>query len=133
MWTGYDRQVVKDICYNCNSNISKKSVSYIDYMKHCLPDEKILCEIYDNKGFYFATLGKKHARLIEIAVREEFKGKGYGKMILYRLLKRMKVNGIYKLTFRTPIDEEAQNFWIRQGAVIVGLKENDFLMELNFK
>ncbi len=133
MWKGYDKQVIKDVCCNCDSPVSKKSYSYIDYMQHCLPAEKIYCECYGEQGFFFATKAKAHARLIEIAVRNEYKGKGLGKQLLYRLLQRMKKDGIFKLTFRTPIDEPAQDFWLHQGAQIVGLKDNDYVMELTFK
>ena len=45
----------------------------------------------------------------------------------------MKRAGLYKLTFRTPIDEEAQNFWLHVGATITGLKDNDYEMEINIK
>ena len=102
-------------------------------MQHCLPEDKILCERYREQGFYFVTVGKKHGRLIEIAVHRDHKGKGLGKKLLYRLLTNLKRRGISKLTFRTPIDEDAQGFWIHNGAKIVGLKDNDYEMELNFK
>lgn len=133
MWRGYDRNVVKSICTNCDSEESKKTYSYLEYMQHVLAPSKIVCEIYDNRGFYFATLGKSHARLIEIAVRKDAQGSGLGKKMLYRLLSQLKARGIYKLTFRTPIDESAQFFWAHMGAVTTGLKDNDFLMEINFK
>lgn len=133
MWGPYNKEIVKDICLNCDSAISRKTFSYLEYLKHVLAEEKILCEIYDGCGFYFATMGKKHARLIEIAVKTEHQGAGMGKKLLFRLLARLKARGISKLTFRTPIDESAQNFWIHLGAKITGLKDNDFVMELNFK
>jgi len=133
MWKGYDKQVIKDVCCNCDSSVSKKSYSYIDYMQHCLHADKVLCECYGDRGFFFATKAKAHARLIEIAVRNEYKGQGLGKQLLFRLLQRMKKEGLYKLTFRTPIDESAQDFWLHIGAKIVGLKDNDYVMELTFK
>lgn len=45
----------------------------------------------------------------------------------------MKANGIYKLTFRTPMDESAQHFWLHVGAQIVDVKDNDYVMEINLK
>ena len=133
MWKGYDKGVFKDVCYNCDSPISKQSCSYIELMQHRLPKEKVLCERWDSSGFFFATKSKNHARLIEIAVHKDFKGKGLGKKLLYRLLTRCKMEGIFKLTFRTPIHEKAIGFWLHIGATIVGLKEDDYEMELIFK
>lgn len=133
MWTGYNKQVIKDVCYNCSSPISKQSYSYIGLMQYRLPAEKVYCECYGNKGFYFATKAKTHARLIEIAVRDEHKGQGIGESLLYRLLSRMKADGIFKLTFRTPINESAQYFWLKQGAKIIDIKGNDYVMELIFR
>lgn len=133
MWKGYDKQTVHDVCYNCNSPISKKSYSYVDYMQHCLPADKVLCECWDDKAFYFATIAKKHARLIEIAVRNEYKGQKIGEKVLFRLLSRMKAIGLHKLTFRTPINERAADFWLHMGATITGLKDEDYEMEINIK
>ncbi len=133
MWTGYNKQVIKDVCYNCSSPISKQSWSYIGLMQYRLPTDKVYCECYGDKGFYFATKAKTHARLIEIAVRNEHKGQGIGKSLLYRLLSRMKADGIFKLTFRTPINESAQYFWLKQGAKIIDIKDNDYVMELIFR
>lgn len=133
MWEGYDKEIVKDVCYNCDSPISKQSFSYIEMMHYRLPKEKIYFERWDSAGFFFATKSKNHARLIEIAVHKEYKGKGIGKMLLFRLLSRCKNDGINRLTFRTPIQEDAIGFWTHIGATVVGLKEEDYEMELIFK
>lgn len=46
---------------------------------------------------------------------------------------RMKQAGLYKLTFRTPIVEEAQGFWLHIGARIIDVKGEDYEMELTIK
>lgn len=102
-------------------------------MQYRLPAEKVYCECYGGQGFYFATKAKSHARLIEIAVRDEYKGRGVGKLLLYRLLARMKADGLHKLTFRTPMNESAHNFWLKQGAKIIDVKGNDYVMEIIFR
>lgn len=66
-------------------------------------------------------------------MRSEFKRQGLGKTVLYELLAQMKANGLYKLTFRTPIAEDAQNFWLHMGARIVDVKGSDYEMELTIK
>lgn len=71
--------------------------------------------------------------MIEIAVRDEYKGQGIGRLLLYRLLARMKADGVFRLTFRTPINEKAQYFWLKQGAKIIDVKGNDYVMEIIFR
>lgn len=129
MWRPFDDKTARDICCNCNSPVSKQSYAYFRTALHYNAD-KVWSEIYDDKALYFATIAKTHCRLIEIAVRKEWQGQGIGKLVLFRLLSQMKANGLYKLTFRTPINEEAQNFWLHIGAKIVDFKGNDYEMEL---
>jgi len=90
-------------------------------------------EVYDCRAFYVANRCKNHVRLVEIAVRNDSKGQGIGKKVLFRLLSQMKRAGLYKLTFRTPIAEEAQDFWLHVGATITGLKDDDYEMEITIK
>ena len=138
MWnvTGYDDKAVKEICYNCGSPTAKQSYNYFRRIAY-VTGGKVWGKVW-GKGdtpvaFYYATRCRDHVRLIEIAVREEYKRQGIGKMALFDLLCRMKQAGLYKLTFRTPIDEEAADFWLHMGARIVGLKGNDYEMELTIK
>lgn len=129
MWKDYDDTIAKQICYGCGSPVSKAAYNYFRTALH-YSREKVWAELLDEKALYFATRAKDHVRLIEIAVREEYKGRGIGKEVLFRLLSRMKAAGLYKLTFRTPIVEEAANFWLHVGARIVGLKGDDYEMEI---
>ena len=132
MWIPYDEKVAKEICSDCGSPTSKTAYNYFRTALHYSP-EKVWSEVYDGKALYFATRAKNHVRLIEIAVRHQYQVKGIGKKVLFRLLSRMKAAGLYKLTFRTPIAEEAQNFWLHMGARIVGLNGNDYEMVLTIK
>lgn len=132
MWRPYDDKTARDICYNCNSSVSRQSYAYFRTALHYNAD-KVWSEMYEDKAFYFAARNKTHCRLIEIAVRKEWQGQGIGKLVLFRLLSRMKANGLYKLTFRTPIVEDAQNFWLHIGAKIVDVKGNDYEMELTIR
>ena len=132
MWTGYDDKVAKDICYNCGSPSSRKTYAYFRTALHYSPD-KVWSEILVGNALYFATRAVNHVRLIEIAVHRDIQGQGVGRKVLFRLLSAMKRAGLYKLTFRTPIDEEAPNFWLHMGAQITGLKDQDYEMKLNIK
>lgn len=64
---------------------------------------------------------------------QEFQGAGLGREILFDLLARMKQNGLCRLTFRTPMNEDAQGFWLHLGARIVDVKGSDYEMELTIK
>ena len=130
-WRSYkddaDDKLLKDICHNCGSEAMKGAYNYFRCAKFY---SKWWCEIYDDKGFYFATVARNHARLIAIAVRNEHKGQGLGREILYRLLRRLSGAGLDTLTFRTPMNEEAQYFWLKQGAKIMDVKGNDYEMQI---
>jgi len=132
MWRPYDSTIAKGICYDCGSPVSKAAYNYFRAAIHNAPG-KVWSEMYGDKALYFATIAKDHARLIEIAVRSSEQGRGIGKKVLFRLLSRMKASRLYKLTFRTPISEEAQYFWLHLGARIVDVKQDDYEMELTIK
>ena len=134
--SGYDDKAVKDICYNCGSKVAKQSYNYFRRM-HFVTRGKVWSKVW-SKGetpvaFYYASRCRDHVRLIEIAVREDYHKRGIGKFVLLDLLSRMKQAGLYKLTFRTPIAEEAQNFWLHVGARIMDVKGQDYEMELTIK
>lgn len=134
--SGYDDKAVKDICYNCGSKVAKQSFNYFRRM-HFVTGGKVWSKVW-SKGetpvaFYYASRCRDHVRLIEIAVREDYHKRGIGKFVLLDLLSRMKQAGLYKLTFRTPIVEEAQGFWLHIGARIMDVKGEDYEMELTIK
>lgn len=136
----YFDQWVKEICKDCGSPTAKNSYSFFNRMIYVTKGnvwEKVWSKVWSDNGepvgFYFATRCRDHVRLIEIAVRTKYKKKGIGKGLLLSLLQRMKEQNLNKLTFRTPIYEEAINFWLHMGAKIVGLKNNDYEMELLIK
>lgn len=134
--TGYDDKAVKDICHNCGSKVAKQSYNYFRRIAY-VTGGKVWSKVW-SKGdtpvaFYYASKCRDHVRLIEIAVRSECKGNGIGKMALLDLLSSMKKAGLYKLTFRTPMNEDAQGFWFHVGARIVDVKGSDYEMELTIK
>ena len=134
--TGFNDAAVKTICYDCGSSVAKQSYNYFRRI-HYVTGGKVWSKVW-SKGdtpvaFYYASKCKDHVRLIEIAVREEYHKQGIGRMVLIDLLSAMKRSGLYKLTFRTPIAEEAQYFWLHLGARIVDVKGDDYEMELTIK
>ena len=138
MWavTPYDDQAAKAICYDCGSPVAKQSYNYFRRIAFAAGN-KVWSRVYSRDGFpvafYYATPCRDHVRLIEIAVRSSEQGKGIGKMVLFELLSEMRDAGLYKLTFRTPIAESAQQFWLHIGARIVDVKGTDYEMELTIE
>lgn len=139
MWsvTNFNDEAVKEICGACGSPVAKRSYSYIRRMKYVAGsdyEKKVLCRVYYEDGvpiaFFFANRCKTHVRLIEIAVRNEYQGKGIGKKTLYCLLSLMREDNLFTLTLRTPIKESAPGFWLAMGAKIMDVKGEDYEMEL---
>lgn len=132
----YNDAAVKDICYNCGSPVAKQSYNYFRRLYY-VTGGKVWSKVW-SKGdtpvaFYYANRCRDHVRLIEIAVRTEYQGTGMGRKVLFDLLARMKQNGLYKLTFRTPMNEDAHGFWLHLGARIVDVKGSDYEMEITIK
>lgn len=146
--TGFSDKAVKEICFGCWSKVAKDSYNYIKRMNVVTKGrvwEKTICKVLhiqvDQEGvnvtipgaFYYASVCREHIRLIEIAVRSDFQGKGLGRVMLYDLLEYAKRKGKHRMTFRTPMREKAPEFWLHMGANIIGTKGNDFEMEINIK
>lgn len=132
----YNDTAVKDICYNCGSPVAKQSYNYfrrLDYVTGGKVWSKVWSKGDTPVAFYYANRCRDHVRLIEIAVRTEYQGTGMGRKVLFDLLARMKQNGLYKLTFRTPMNEDAHSFWLHLGARIVDVKGSDYEMEVTIK
>lgn len=132
----YDDAAVKDICYHCGSPVAKQSYNYfrrIAYVTGGKVWSKVWSKVGEPVAFYYASRCRDHVRLIEIAVRSEYQGQGLGKMVLFDLLSSMKAAGLHKLTFRTPMNEPAQSFWLHVGAAIVDVKGGDYEMEINIE
>lgn len=142
MWrkTDYNDKAVKEICYDCGSPVAKKSYNYFRRANYRAGQahSTVWCMVFYLQdetpvAFYYAYKCVRHVRLVEIAVRTEYKRQGIGKMVLFQLLSRMKQNRLDTLTFRTPINEDAQNFWLKMGAKIIDVKGSDYEMELKIK
>lgn len=134
--SGYNDSKVKEICYNCNSKTAKASYNYFRRIAY-VSGGKVWCKVWC-KGdkpvaFFYAVRCRDHVRLIEIAVHRDYQRQGIGRMALYDLLTAMKSVGLNTLTFRTPMNEDAQHFWLRMGASIVDIKDADYVMQIKIK
>lgn len=134
--TPYTDKAAKEICHDCGSKTAKASYNYFRRMDY-VTGGKVWSKVWSKDGepvaFYYAVRCRDHVRLIEIAVRTRYQKQGLGRKVLFALLAQMKQHGLYKLTFRTPIVEEAPGFWLHIGARIVDVKGSDYEMELTIK
>lgn len=134
--TDYNDSAVKEICFACGSPVAKQSYNYfrrIAYVTRGKVWSKVWSKGTTPVAFYYATKCRDHVRLIEIAVREDYQRQGLGRKLLRRLLVQMKESGLTRLTFRTPMGEDAQYFWHKMGARITDIKGEDYEMELTIK
>lgn len=132
----YNEAAAKNICENCGSPSAIRSQRYfrcINFKSNGNVWSKFWYDGETPVAFYYCSRCKTHIRLIQIAVRNDYQGKGIGKKVLYDLLARMRGEGIYKLTFRTPIDENAYRFWAHIGARTNSIKGNDYEMEITIE
>ena len=119
---------VKAIMRNCGSPNVKNSVAYLRVLR--FQGGQILAEVADDKAVCISRFGKKHCRLIELAVCEEAHGKGYGSALLSRLVARCRARGLERITFRCSISEGFFGFYVQHGALITGTKDGDYEMEI---
>lgn len=126
--SGYDKNAISRIANNCGSKSLKSEISYLGVQVY-RSKEKIIIETIDETAFFAIYLGKKHIRLIFIAVEEENQGKGYGKIMFRRIVSIAKEKGIQKITFRTSMSENAIDFYEHIGAKVIGISGNDYEME----
>lgn len=83
-------------------------------------------------AFYYGNVAKDHFRLVALAVDSDHQGFGFGSMMLLRIIKRCEENGLHRITFRTHKLGKALSWWLKQGARIVGSKDGDYEMLIEF-
>ena len=126
-----DDQLIRKICFGCGSKAIQGSRGFIQRMCYLHPNE-IIFDIFDDKAFFFGWRGRQHVRCIAIAVLEEFQHDGIGKEIIFFETQKAVQLGINKMTLRTSKIESGVNFWLSVGTKIVGEKDLDWEMLLQF-
>lgn len=125
----YDLPVFKAIAKESGSAILEKETGYLDRAKF-FGGKQFVSEMLGDFAFYAGTIGKKHFRLIEIAVKQSEQGKGYGRLMMFRIIALCRKRGLNKITLRTNRTENAVNFYKRFGGEITGIKGEDYEMEI---
>ena len=88
------------------------------------------CAIVDESAFIAGTFAKTHFRLAEVAVMAEKQGRGLGRFMINMIKSECAKRGIRKITLRTSKDETAYQFYQKIGGRVVGIKGNDYEVEI---
>lgn len=123
--------LVREVSYDCGSDSVKSAYAYIRAV--AFRNRRWLCEAIGDVGYYFGYFGKRHFRLVEIAVRASEQGRGYGAAMLNRLVARCRAEGVDRITLRCSIGEGNWPFYVLKGFCITGESQGDYEMELKLE
>lgn len=124
-----DTKVLAEIARKSGSERVKKTANYLRAANYYYP-KTFYAERFGDCAFYAVNIAKKHLTIIELAVLEGEHGKGIGRKLVNRIKYLCRGKGIDKIRLRTAINETAIEFWLRQGAEIVGLNGEDYELEI---
>lgn len=125
----YDEELFKAISRNSGSESASRDAAYIRTARHW-GGNKFISEAIGDFAFFIGTAGKKHFRLIEIAVRKDQQHKGYGTLMMKRIIRLCRKRKLEKITLRTSRNETAVDFYRRFGGEITGINGDDYEMEI---
>lgn len=123
-----DTKVLAEIARKSGSERVKRAANYLRAAKYY--SKNFYAERFGDCAFYAVSIAKKHLTIIELAVLDGEHGKGIGGKLLNRIKRLCREKGIDKIRLRTAINETAIEFWLRQGAEIVGLNGEDYELEI---
>lgn len=126
----FDPEIVNEILKQCGVKSLYKQRSYLGVAKYRAKPGRFVCIMRGTDGFAAGTIGKHHFRLIDIAVRQEHQGKGYGTELMVAVVQMCKKKQLAKITFRTNRHETAPDFYKKFGGKIIGTKGEDYEMEI---
>ena len=126
--TSVEDPVVKEVMTGCGSKNVRSSFGYLQFLNY--HGNRVEVEVADETAISACRYGRKHCRLIELAVMEEAHGRGYGSALLGRIVSRCRARGLERITFRCSAEEGFFGFYIQHGALITGKKDGDYEMEI---
>lgn len=125
----YDEKLFKEIAQQSSAPSLIKDAAYIRTARFYYKSGFISYAIGD-EAFFAGAIGKGYFRLFIIAVRKRSQGKGYGRMMMHRIIHLCKRHRAKKITFRVNRYEDAVNFYKRYGGKVTGIKGDDYEMEI---
>ena len=117
----------REIAIASENKQTVEDVSYERFIQVHSP-AKIYAERIDSDAFLIGYRKRDGFRIVGMATRKEAQGRGYGTKLLKRLIRFCLKEGITKIETRT---KSGRTFYREKaGAVVVGMKDGDYLMEI---
>mgnify|MGYP003418820391 CR=1 FL=1 len=126
-YRSFDYNRLKAIASKAGNQQIKRDVEYAK-MSHYHNPEKTYCEIIDDKAFIIAQYQKGRMRIVGLCTTVDSRGLGLASILLQRCVAESKKCGYTKITTRS---KSGADYYARKGFDVVGIKEGDFLLELN--
>ena len=124
---GFDEKALYRIA---KSTGNKQLLDDVKYMR--LPYRRgvtVYAERIDGIAFFTGYHNSDHFRLVGIGVNKEEQGKGFGKFMFGRAVQYARSQGYNMIKTRTNSGVDFYQKW--GGGRIVGIKGNDYLMEID--
>lgn len=126
IYNDFDEKLYIDIAKATNVKQTIADVRFAKKVEHF--GKSIYAERIDEEAWLLGYSNKDSFRIIGMATRESAQGKGYGTILLRRLINHCRKNGIKKITTRTL---SGVGFYRKKAnAKIVGEKDGDYLLEI---
>lgn len=125
-------QQIKSIAKKSESKAVKSSVNFLDFLIY----NKANLKIYFIPDICFAAfvLAKKWINIYEVCVVADSQKKGLGTLMMNFIIDYAQKNNFEKIKLRVDKDNQSVNdFYFKFGFKIVGNKNGDSLLELNFE
>lgn len=124
---GFEGKAFYRIARLCENQQIVNDVNYMRLIESS--GKKIYGSRLENVAFSIGYNNNDHFRLVGIGVVKEQRGKGYGKFMLLKTIEYARKEGYSKIRTRTLNGVDFYQKW--GGAKIIGMKDNDFLMEMD--
>lgn len=124
---GFEEKIYEEIAQASGNKQTLADIKYERFMQVHSP-QKIYAERIEDYAFLIGYMKKDSFRIVGMATRKEMRGKGYGTILLFRCIKFCIRRNITKIETRTL---SGRTFYRdKAGAKVVGMKDGDYLMEI---
>lgn len=126
VYKDFDADACMEIAKRSGVKQTEKDVAYTKFLAFHNP--KKIYVLRNDYCWLLGVTGGKKFRIIGIAIVLEEQRKGIGSILLNKAIEDARRGGYKKVTTRSKSGAE---FYARRGFDIVGIKDGDYLMELN--
>ena len=116
-------EALKTIAKKCNNKTVLASINYLRRLK--FNGTKLIIEVINDVAFYIVSVNKTHLRVIQVAVAEKERNKGYGSLCVMRIKQHCLKLGKDKLTLKTEKGTYASDWWSRTFKTVITKETSD--------